>query len=107
MRSPVKIRVNGTLQEREVEPRVLLVQFLREASVITGTTFGCETGVCGACTVLVDGNRQSKSCTMLAVQATAPRSRLSRAFRTTESRTPSRRDSGSATVSSAATVRRA
>jgi len=66
--TPVKIRVNGALQEREVEPRVLLVQFLREACGLTGTHVGCETSVCGACTVLVDGEAV-KSCTMLAVQA--------------------------------------
>jgi len=65
---PVKIRVNGTLQESEVEPRMLLVQFLREACDLTGTHVACETSVCGACTVLVDG-KSVKSCTMLAVQA--------------------------------------
>ena len=68
MNIPVKIRVNGTLQEREVEPRLLLVQFLREACGLTGTHVACETSVCGACTVLVDG-KSVKSCTMLAVQA--------------------------------------
>jgi carbon-monoxide dehydrogenase small subunit len=65
---PVKIRVNGMLRESEVEPRLLLVQFLREMCGLTGTHVGCETGVCGACTVLVDGDAV-KSCTMLAVQA--------------------------------------
>jgi aerobic carbon-monoxide dehydrogenase small subunit len=65
---PVKIRVNGTLHEVEVEPRLLLVQFLRETCGLTGTHIGCETGVCGACTVLVDG-KAVKSCTMFAVQA--------------------------------------
>jgi carbon-monoxide dehydrogenase small subunit len=56
------------LREREVEPRLLLVQFLRDVCGLTGTHVGCETGVCGACTVLVDG-QAVKSCTMLAVQA--------------------------------------
>ena len=65
---PVKIRVNGTLHEVEVEPRLLLVQFLRETCGLTGTHIGCETSVCGACTVLVDG-KAVKSCTMFAVQA--------------------------------------
>jgi aerobic carbon-monoxide dehydrogenase small subunit len=65
---PVKIRVNGKPQEAEVEPRMLLVQFLREVCGLTGTHVGCETGVCGACTVLVDG-MAVKSCTMFAVQA--------------------------------------
>jgi carbon-monoxide dehydrogenase small subunit len=68
VKTPVKIYVNGTLRESEVEPRLLLVQFLREVCGLTGTHVGCETGVCGACTVLVDGNAV-KSCTMLAVQA--------------------------------------
>ena len=68
MNMPVKIRVNGTLRESEVEPRTLLVQFLRESCDLTGTHVGCETGVCGACTVLVDG-KAVKSCTMFAVQA--------------------------------------
>ena len=68
MAMPVKIRVNGALREREVEPRLLLVQFLRESCGLTGTHVGCETSICGACTVLVDG-KAVKSCTMLAVQA--------------------------------------
>ena len=68
MNMPVKIRVNGTLRENEVEPRTLLVQFLRESCDLTGTHVGCETGVCGACTVLVDG-KAVKSCTMFTAQA--------------------------------------
>ena len=68
MNTPVKIQVNGLLRKAEVEPRLLLVQFLREVCGLTGTHVGCETGVCGACTVLVDG-KAVKSCTMLAVQA--------------------------------------
>ena len=68
MNTPVKIRVNGVLREFEVEPRLLLVQFLRELCGLTGTHVGCETGVCGACTILVDG-QAVKSCTMFAVQA--------------------------------------
>jgi carbon-monoxide dehydrogenase small subunit len=68
MKTPVKIRVNGTLVAREVEPRLLLVQFLREELGLTGTHVGCETSICGACTVLVDG-QSAKSCTLLAVQA--------------------------------------
>ena len=68
MKTPVKINVNGLLRDSEVEPRLLLVQFLREVCGLTGTHVGCETGVCGACTVLVDGEAV-KSCTMLAVQA--------------------------------------
>jgi carbon-monoxide dehydrogenase small subunit len=64
----VSIRVNGTSYAREVEPRLLLVQFLREVCGLTGTHVGCETSLCGACTVLVDG-QAVKSCTMLAAQA--------------------------------------
>ena len=64
----VRIEVNGTSYDREVEPRLLLVHFLREELGLTGTNVGCETSLCGACTVLVDG-RSVKSCTQLAVQA--------------------------------------
>jgi aerobic carbon-monoxide dehydrogenase small subunit len=60
--------VNGVLREAEVEPRLLLVYFLRETLGLTGTNVGCDTSSCGACTVLVDG-KSVKSCTMLAVQA--------------------------------------
>ena len=60
--------VNGTAQEHDVEPRTLLVQYLREACGLTGTKVGCDTSSCGACTVLVDGE-SVKSCTMLAAQA--------------------------------------
>jgi aerobic carbon-monoxide dehydrogenase small subunit len=60
--------VNGQAQEHDVEPRLLLVQYLREVVGLTGTKIGCDTSSCGACTVLVDGE-SVKSCTMLAVQA--------------------------------------
>jgi carbon-monoxide dehydrogenase small subunit len=65
---PVTIRVNGVTFEREVEPRLLLVHFLRDVTALTGTKVGCDTSQCGACTVLVDG-LATKSCTQLAVQA--------------------------------------
>jgi len=65
---PIKITVNGAVRERDVEPRLLLVHFLRDACGLTGTHVGCETSICGACTVLVDGEAV-KSCTMFAVQA--------------------------------------
>src|SRR5260221_11685009 len=68
MNISVKIRVNGVLYEAEVEPRLLLAYFLRETCGLTGTHVGCETSICGACTVLVDG-QAVKSCTMFAVQA--------------------------------------
>ncbi len=64
----VEVKVNGTSQRKEVEPRLLLVDFLRDSLGLTGTHIGCDTTNCGACTVLVDG-RSVKSCTMFAVQA--------------------------------------
>jgi carbon-monoxide dehydrogenase small subunit len=64
----ISLKVNGQPQERDVEPRLLLVHFLRETLGLTGTHIGCETTICGACTVHVDG-RAVKSCTMFAVQA--------------------------------------
>ncbi len=64
----VRIEVNGTTYDREVEPRLLLVHFLREELGLTGTNVGCETSLCGACTVLMDG-KSVKACTQLAVQA--------------------------------------
>ena len=64
----VRITVNGSEQAHAVEPRTLLVQFLREECGLTGTKVGCDTSSCGACTVLVDGE-SVKSCTMLAAQA--------------------------------------
>jgi carbon-monoxide dehydrogenase small subunit len=64
----VALTVNGTRYELELEPRELLVYVLRERLGLTGTTVGCETSSCGACTVLVNGE-SVKSCTMLGVQA--------------------------------------
>ena len=64
----MKITVNGTEHEADVEPRTLLVYFLREQLGLTGTNVGCDTSSCGACTVLMDGE-SVKSCTVLAVQA--------------------------------------
>jgi carbon-monoxide dehydrogenase small subunit len=64
----ITVEVNGVSQEASVEPRMLLVHFLREVLGLTGTHVGCETSMCGACTVVVDG-AAVKSCTMFAVQA--------------------------------------
>ncbi len=64
----IRVRVNGTEHEAEVESRQLLVHLLRETLRLTGTHIGCDTTHCGACTVLLDGV-PTKSCTMLAVQA--------------------------------------
>jgi aerobic carbon-monoxide dehydrogenase small subunit len=68
MNRSVTITVNGVPYQREVEPRLLLVHFLRDTLGLTGTHVGCDTSQCGACTVAVDGET-AKSCTMFAVQA--------------------------------------
>ncbi len=68
MRLPVSVTVNGRSYEREVEPRLLLVHFLRDDLGLTGTHVGCDTSNCGACTVRLDGDTV-KSCTVLAFQA--------------------------------------
>ena len=65
---PVQIDINGTTRTDDVEPRLLLVHYLRDICGLTGTHVGCETSICGACTVLIDG-KAVKSCTMFAVQA--------------------------------------
>ena len=64
----ISITINGKVRSGQVEPRTLLVHFLREQLNLTGTHVGCDTSQCGACTVLIDG-RSAKSCTILAVQA--------------------------------------
>ena len=64
----ISIRVNGVHYTHEVEPRLLLVHYLRDVVGLTGTHIGCETSICGACTVMV-GGEAVKSCTVLAVQA--------------------------------------
>jgi aerobic-type carbon monoxide dehydrogenase small subunit (CoxS/CutS family) len=64
----VALRINGRDYEADVEPRTLLVYFIREQAGLTGTNVGCDTSTCGACTVLLD-DKSVKSCTMLAVQA--------------------------------------
>jgi aerobic carbon-monoxide dehydrogenase small subunit len=64
----ISVTVNGTTQQSEVEPRLLLVHYLRDVLGLTGTHIGCETSLCGACTVMVDG-QAVKSCTVLAAQA--------------------------------------
>jgi carbon-monoxide dehydrogenase small subunit len=68
MKIPVTLTVNGKPVATEVEPRTLLVEFLRGPLQLTGTHVGCDTAQCGACTVLVDG-KPVKSCNMLAIQA--------------------------------------
>ena len=68
MAHTINVTVNGVSHEAEVEPRVLLVHYLRDNLRLTGTHIGCDTSQCGACTVLVDGI-STKACTMFAVQA--------------------------------------
>lgn len=68
MTQRIRITVNGKPFEGDVEPRLLLTHFIRDVAGFTGTHVGCETSICGACTVLVDG-LAVKSCTMFAVQA--------------------------------------
>jgi len=64
----IKFTVNGAVREAAVEPRMLLVHFIREVLSMTGTHIGCDTTTCGACTVVLDG-KPVKSCTLFAVQA--------------------------------------
>jgi carbon-monoxide dehydrogenase small subunit len=64
----IQVKVNGTAYASEVEPRLLLVHYLRDVLNLTGTHVGCDTSQCGACTILVNGT-SAKACTMFAVQA--------------------------------------
>jgi carbon-monoxide dehydrogenase small subunit len=68
MKRKISLTINGKPHSAEVEPRVLLIHFLRDTAGFTGPHIGCETSICGACTVLLEG-RAVKSCTMFAVQA--------------------------------------
>ena len=64
----VEVTINGERHSHDVEPRLLLVHYLRDVAGLTGTHVGCETSLCGACTIMLDG-QAVKSCTLLAVQA--------------------------------------
>jgi carbon-monoxide dehydrogenase small subunit len=68
MKKRITVTVNGVEQHHEVEPRMLLVHYIRDLLGLTGTHVGCETSICGACTVILDG-QSAKSCTIFAVQA--------------------------------------
>jgi carbon-monoxide dehydrogenase small subunit len=68
MKHPVSVTINGVTHTADVEPRLLLVHFIRDNLGLTGTNVGCDTSQCGACTVIIDG-QAVKSCTVLAVQA--------------------------------------
>ena len=69
MKLPVKMTINGQSVSHEVEPRLLLVHYIRETVGLTGTHVGCDTSQCGACTIMMNG-QAVKSCTLFAVQAT-------------------------------------
>ena len=100
----VSMTVNGRVVSGDVEARTLLVHFLRENLDLTGTHIGCESGYCGACTVLVNGVT-TKSCTMLAVQAEGATITTIEGLAQNGDLHPSRKDSGSATASNAASAR--
>jgi carbon-monoxide dehydrogenase small subunit len=68
MTEHISVTVNGATYQKDVEPRLLLVHFLRDVLGLTGTNVGCETSLCGACTIIMDG-QSVKSCTQFAVQA--------------------------------------
>jgi carbon-monoxide dehydrogenase small subunit len=68
MKRKISLTINGKPYSDEVEPRLLLIHYLREVAGLTGPHIGCETSICGACTVMIEG-RTVKSCTMFAVQA--------------------------------------
>ncbi|MGE5268344.1 MAG: (2Fe-2S)-binding protein [Thiohalocapsa sp.] len=84
---PISVTVNGSVQRHTVEPRLLLSDFLRHTLGLTGTHVGCEHGVCGACTVLVDSN-SARSCLMLAVQADGCRVETVESLGTVEALSP-------------------
>jgi aerobic carbon-monoxide dehydrogenase small subunit len=83
----VRLAVNGTAHERMVEPRMLLSDFLRDELRLTGTHVGCEHGVCGTCTVLIDG-KTARSCLTLALQADGADVRTIESLGTTEALHP-------------------
>ncbi len=68
MKKEITLKINGEEYTSEIEPRTLLVHFIRENASLTGTHIGCDTSSCGACTILIDG-KSAKSCTILAIQA--------------------------------------
>ena len=106
MASPVRVSVtvNGNQQTAEVEPRLLLVHFLRDTLGLTGTHVGCDTSNCGACTVHLDGEAV-KSCTVLAVQADGAEVTTIEGLAPRATCIRCRRRSGRTTACSAATAR--
>ena len=100
----IQLRVNGKLHACEVEPRQLLVEFIREDLELTGTHIGCDTTYCGACTVLMNG-AAVKSCTVFAVQADGARLRPWKGWSEMANFIRFKRHLAIATVSNAATAR--
>ena len=105
MARAISVTVNGEKHQHEVEPRLLLVHYLREVLSLTGTHIGCDTSQCGACTVFFNG-AAVKSCTMFAVQADGGDVLTVEGSPRTASCTQSRRASGRSTASSAGSARR-
>ena len=101
----VSVTVNEVAREADVEPRTLLVYFLREALGLTGTNVGCDTSSCGSCTVLLDGE-SVKSCTLLAVQAEGREITTIEGMASTARCIRSRRRSVATTASNAGSARR-
>ena len=106
-KSQISMRVNGATVDALVEPRILLIHFLREQLNLTGPHIGCDTSHCGACTVDIDG-RSVKSCTMFAVQANGADIRTIEGMATPTARCmPCRKASARCTDCNVASVRRA
>src|SRR5216684_845615 len=101
MKQAISINVNGVDHTADVEPRLLLVHYLRDVLSLTGTHIGCETSICGACTVMIDG-QAVKSCTMFAVQADGARITTIEGLATNGELHPVQEGSGRVTVYSAA-----
>ncbi len=105
MTRSITLTLNGTKRTDTVEPRLLLIHYLREVAGLTGPHIGCETSLCGACTVHVDG-KAIKSCTMFAVQADGANVlTIEGLARRTASSIPCRKPSGTSTASSAVFAR--
>ena len=103
MTQSVSITVNGTVHTHAVEPRLLLVHYLRDTLSLTGTHIGCDTSQCGACTVLID-DQAVKACTVLAVQADGAQVTTIEGMARTASCTRCSRPSGRSTACSAASA---
>jgi len=96
--------INGQTQSHEVEPRLLLVHYIRETVGLTGTHVGCDTSQCGACTILMNG-QAVKACTVFTVQAEGAKITTIEGSRRTASCTRSSRASGRSTACSAGSAR--